>query len=226
MKKKLLKEVYAKTCIAIILIAVLFCASIKVFDKYGEERLAQQEQMRIEAEASPMMEPEPIETTFTPEPTYDFIGETETEEGVLKVKADLIGSFTARAYCPCAACCDTETHLTANGTTPIDGKTVAVDPEVIPLGSNIVVEDSEGNFGIFIAEDTGGAVQGNAIEFYFDSHQDAIDYGVEEVTVYTVEEITRDEYLPHEDYFYSDTYNHSNVDLVYDENIIKEVFEK
>lgn len=218
------REIYKDVIIGTLLIAVLFCACIKVFDKYGEARLQQQEQMRIEAEASPVTQPEPIETTFTPEPTYNFIGETETEEGVFKVKANLIGSFTARAYCPCASYCGTETHLTANGTTPIDGETVPVDPEVIPLGSNIVVEDSQGNFGIFIAEDTGSAVQGNAIEFYFDSHQDALDYGVEEVTVYTAEEITKDEYLPHEDYFYNDTYNHNNVDLVYDENIIKEVF--
>ena len=37
-------------------------------------------------------------------------------------------------------------------------------------------------------------------------------------------EIAGGHYRPHEEYFYNEYYNHENVDLVYDEDIIKKVF--
>ncbi len=50
--------------------------------------------------------------------------------------------------------------ITATGTAARAGRTVAVDPKVIPLGSKIYIE----GLGERIAEDTGGGIKGNHID--------------------------------------------------------------
>src|SRR5262249_14731868 len=52
--------------------------------------------------------------------------------------------------------------ITATGTLARAGRTVAVDPKVIPLGSRIFIE----GLGERIAEDVGGAVRGKHIDVY------------------------------------------------------------
>ena len=46
------------------------------------------------------------------------------------------------------------------------GRTVAVDPRVIPLGIRLLIDGQE-----YIAEDVGGAVKNNHIDIFFDSHR-------------------------------------------------------
>lgn len=69
-------------------------------------------------------------------------------------------------------------NRTASGTWPAVG-TVATDPEVIPLGSRLWIE----GYGEAIAADTGGAIQGNIIDVYMHSHQEAISWGRKRVEV-------------------------------------------
>lgn len=105
--------------------------------------------------------------------------------------------FEARvtAYCSCPKCCgiwskdypsrqgtDYEQHTTS-GTVPVAGRTVAVDPEVIPLGSKIILDGHE-----YIAEDTGSGVKGNHIDIYFDSHEEALEWGVKTLEVQVFED--------------------------------------
>lgn len=91
--------------------------------------------------------------------------------------------FKATAYCGCRKCCGrwAKYHKTASGTTPEEGRTIAVDKKVIPLGTHVLVDGVE-----YIAEDTG--VRGNRIDIYFDSHSDALDFGVQWVEVEVKEE--------------------------------------
>lgn len=98
--------------------------------------------------------------------------------------AENLGSFTLTAYCACSECCgkavwDPLYGVTASGTTVQQGRTVAVDPEVIPLGSVLYINGDR-----YIAEDTGGAVQGNHVDIYFDSHEKALEFGVQEMDVW------------------------------------------
>ncbi|MGF7049687.1 uncharacterized protein YabE (DUF348 family)/3D (Asp-Asp-Asp) domain-containing protein [Paenibacillus sp. DS2015] len=62
---------------------------------------------------------------------------------------------------------------TASGTRVTEGRTIAVDPNVIPLGWWVYIE----GMGFRRAEDTGGAIKGNKIDMYFDSLQNARDFG-------------------------------------------------
>ena len=91
------------------------------------------------------------------------------------------GIFTAYAYCACEKCCGkwAEYGLTASGTVPQQGRTVAVDPDVIPLGSELWIDGE----GPFIAEDTGSGINGSTIDVYHQSHAAALEWGKREVTV-------------------------------------------
>lgn len=95
----------------------------------------------------------------------------------------------ATAYCPCAICTgkfrtDTGYARTASGTiarrNPDGYSTIAVDPSVIPLGSKVYVE----GYGFAIAEDVGGAIKGNIIDVFFDTHSQANNWGVRYRNVY------------------------------------------
>ena len=62
---------------------------------------------------------------------------------------------------------------------PVSGRTIAVDPNVIPLGSKVLI-----NGNVYIAEDTGSAIKGKKIDIYFGSHSQALNYGRRTVEVY------------------------------------------
>lgn len=121
--------------------------------------------------ACAMPEPEPEPTTEpTTEPRY-------------------IGEFTTTFYCPCAQCCGTWADgITATGTAAEEGRTVAVDPSVIPYGTELLVYFEDGRIGRYVAEDCGWSIRGNRIDVYCDSHDAALLFGVQEASVYVVEE--------------------------------------
>lgn len=80
------------------------------------------------------------------------------------------------AYCTgCSGITATGIDLRSNP----DQKVIAVDPDVIPLGSKVYVE----GYGTAIAGDTGGAIQGNRIDLFMADRQDALDFGRKTVTV-------------------------------------------
>jgi 3D (Asp-Asp-Asp) domain-containing protein len=59
---------------------------------------------------------------------------------------------------------------------------VAVDPDVIPLGTRLYVE----GYGYAIAADVGGGINGRHIDLCFDSHRDALQFGRQWVNVYVL----------------------------------------
>ena len=69
--------------------------------------------------------------------------------------------------------------ITATGTSARAGRTVAVDPKVIPLGSRIYID----GIGERIAEDVGGGVKGHHIDVYLPSVPAATRFGVQRSTV-------------------------------------------
>jgi 3D (Asp-Asp-Asp) domain-containing protein len=62
---------------------------------------------------------------------------------------------------------------------PLARGIVAVDPNVIPMGTRLYVE----GYGEAIAADQGGAIKGNRIDLYFDSRQEAMNWGIKTVQV-------------------------------------------
>jgi 3D (Asp-Asp-Asp) domain-containing protein len=84
--------------------------------------------------------------------------------------------FEATAYCYTG-------NRTATGTWPSRG-TIAVDPTIIPLGTRLFVE----GYGEGIAEDVGGAIQGEIIDLYMLDRNEALSWGRRQVEVRIIEE--------------------------------------
>ncbi|AFL98553.1 hypothetical protein Desde_0058 [Desulfitobacterium dehalogenans ATCC 51507] len=70
-------------------------------------------------------------------------------------------------------------NATATGVWPREGL-IAVDPRVIPLGTEVYVE----GYGYAIAADTGGAIKGNIIDVFFPSLQRCIQWGRRPVVIH------------------------------------------
>ena len=97
-----------------------------------------------------------------------------------------IGDFVLTAYCPCPICCGAYSNMsnptTASGTTATAGRTIAADTSVLPFGTQVVI-----NGQVYTVEDRGGAIQGNRIDIFFNSHQEALEFGRRVATVYVAQ---------------------------------------
>ncbi len=78
--------------------------------------------------------------------------------------------------------------MTRSGTQVRPG-VVAVDPKVIPLGTKLYIESTDGtsSYGYASAEDTGSAIKGNKIDLFFENRSDALRFGRRTVKVYILE---------------------------------------
>lgn len=77
------------------------------------------------------------------------------------------------AYCSCRSCCGSYANgITAMGTTATQGRTIAA-PSNYPFGTKIEIE----GYGIYTVEDRGGAIKGNKLDVYMNSHSAALSFG-------------------------------------------------
>lgn len=115
----------------------------------------------------------------TPEVVATYADENGTYE--------YVGDFTLTAYCPCPICCgiysNMENPTTASGTRATAGRTIAADTSMFPFGTKLVI-----NGQVYTVEDTGGAIKGNRIDVFFNSHTDALNFGRQTAKVYRVVE--------------------------------------
>lgn len=86
---------------------------------------------------------------------------------------------TATAYTAyCKGCSGTTAYGIDLRSNP-DQKVIAVDPNVIPLGTRVWVE----GYGEAIAGDTGGAIKGHKIDVFIPSYDLAMEWGVKKVKI-------------------------------------------
>ena len=103
-----------------------------------------------------------------------FIGKARTEPvpDYYEIEANV------SAYCPCEKCCgDWADGITASGK-PAEGKLIAA-PRNYPFGT---IMDVPG-YGRASVEDRGGAIEGNKLDLLFPTHQEALEWGRQYVTV-------------------------------------------
>ena len=119
----------------------------------------------------------PKTVTHTVQSKENQISEVPQEtiqQEVIVSEGTSLGMFRISAYCNCSKCCGKWAGgPTASGTMPQAGRTIAVDPKVIPLGTKVIIDGHT-----YVSEDTGGAIKGNKIDMYFDSHSEALAWGV------------------------------------------------
>ena len=84
------------------------------------------------------------------------------------------GMMKCTAYCPCKSCSDNYGRQTHSGKIATAGRTIAVDPSIIDIGSKVKIGDH-----IYTAEDVGNAVVGDTIDIFFDTHEEVDAFGVQ-----------------------------------------------
>lgn len=89
-------------------------------------------------------------------------------------------TYKVTAYCSCAKCCGKATGRTASGTRATAGRTVAASGK-FSFGTQL-------NIGghVYTVEDRGGAINGNRIDIYVNSHSEALRWGVKYLPVNVV----------------------------------------
>lgn len=85
--------------------------------------------------------------------------------------------FKVTAYCSCSKCCGKQTGITASGTRATAGRTIAASGQ-FAFGTKLIINGKE-----YTVEDRGGAIQGNRIDIYMDSHAEALAWGVKYLPV-------------------------------------------
>lgn len=100
--------------------------------------------------------------TVTSRGSYIRTGTTTAQSGIYKVTA----------YCACAKCCGKTNGITASGVKATANHTIAA-PSTFAFGTKVVI-----NGTTYVVEDRGGAIQGNRIDVYMNSHEEALRWGV------------------------------------------------
>ena len=119
----------------------------------------------------------------------ELANENELIEQTLLARSHKLEDVTITFYC-CEArphICGTGTGITASGRRVTPYVSCAVDPDVIPLGSTIMIEYN-GEMVYLRADDTGPAIKGNRLDIAVMGHQEALDLGVKTADIWWCEE--------------------------------------
>ena len=117
------------------------------------------------------------------ETTENVTEETTTEIPLTTVKFEDIpeyeelGTYKLTAYCACSKCCGKSDGITASGVKAQAGRTVAA--KNLSFGTELMI-----NGEIYTVEDRG--VGSGVVDIFFDSHSEALDFGVKYAKVYEV----------------------------------------
>lgn len=128
--------------------------------------------------------PERPERVIEPEEEIQEDYENENIEAALLAQATRLDDVTVTHYDPCVKCCGKTDGITATGVPVTPYYTVAVDPELIPLGSEVLVDYGDGEIHYYRAEDVGGGVKGKHLDLCVTDHTEALTLGVRQATVW------------------------------------------
>lgn len=117
--------------------------------------------------------------------------ETRVSRGAFRFSSQMDMAATAYdlSYESCGKYPDhPEYGITASGTKAKPG-TVAVDPDVIALGTKLYIASTDGSpdYGFATALDTGSAIKGYRIDLFMEDSNDVANFGIRQVKVYILE---------------------------------------
>lgn len=105
----------------------------------------------------------------------------EPGKGVTGSKGRSLGNFVTTAYCNCTSC-SSGSNKTYSGTVPKANHTISADIDLYPIGTKLMIGNT-----VYTVEDIGSGVNGNSLDIFFDTHQQALNYGRKTVEVFSVE---------------------------------------
>lgn len=119
----------------------------------------------------------------------ELANENELIEAALLNRSHKLEDVTITFYC-CEQyphICGTGNGITASGRRVTPYVSCAVDPDVIPLGSTVMLEHN-GEMVYLRADDTGGSIKGNRLDIAVKGHQEALSLGVKTADIWWCEE--------------------------------------
>ena len=119
----------------------------------------------------------------------ELANENELIEQALLARSHKLEDVTITFYC-CEQyphICGTGNGITASGRRVTPYVSCAVDPDVIPLGSTVMLEHN-GEMVYLRADDTGGSIKGNRLDIAVKGHQEALSLGVKTADIWWCEE--------------------------------------
>lgn len=117
------------------------------------------------------------ESSESTEDSSDASEDQSSSESTNSGQGKYLGNFTLTAYCNCAQCCGTAGNLTASGTVPTAGRTVAMAG--VPFGTKLLI-----NGTVYTVEDLGTPY--GHVDIYCGSHSEALSFGLQSADVYQV----------------------------------------
>ena len=141
-----------------------------------------QEQPSVKAVKSSESENKPVQVSeekvaTTSKVEEEIVQEVKSEPVEVDVSTEM--TVTATAYTAYCEGCSGKTAIGIDLRANPNQKVIAVDPNVIPLGSKVWVE----GYGQAVAGDTGGAIKGNKIDVFIPSYDQAMAWGRKTVKV-------------------------------------------
>lgn len=120
----------------------------------------------------------PAEETDTIYITTPCVETAETTEEAL----EYMGEFSIAAYCGCEFCCGNEgSLLTYDGTPPESGHTIAADLSIFNPGEILLIDGIS-----YTVEDRSPSKDPSSLLLYFDSHEEALNFGRQTKEVYRI----------------------------------------
>ena len=150
-----------------------------------QEEAQQEEAQQEEAQQEETQQTEDQQSQSQEEDTYtessssgsgdSYNDESGSVESSGSGQGTYLGNFTLTAYCNCAQCCGTAGNLTASGTVPSAGRTVAMAG--VPFGTQLLI-----NGNVYTVEDLGTPY--GHVDIFFGSHSEALSFGLQHADVY------------------------------------------
>lgn len=97
-------------------------------------------------------------------------------------KETSLGRFTITGYCGCELCSGGH-NLTYSGTVPTPNHTISADLNYFPLGTKLKIDGT-----VYTVEDKGSSVNGNILDIFYGSHQEALAKGTYTAEVFLVQD--------------------------------------
>lgn len=170
--------------LALILAGLTGCVALVISTKAAEEPTTPMVDEPVVFDAGRL----PGDDTLAQEPEE---AENALIEEALLAKSHRIDNVTVTHYCICQQCCGKAPNhptygITASGRRATPYVSVAVDPSLIPLGADVLVDYGDGEIHYYRADDTGSGVTGRHIDLCAGSHEEALQMGRRTATVYWV----------------------------------------
>ena len=105
---------------------------------------------------------------------------TEDAPDTAASRGILLGTFTTTGYCNCEQCSG-GFSLTYSGCVPRAGHTISADLDIFPIGTELMIDGV-----VYTVEDIGSSINGQKLDIYYASHEEALAHGLKTQEVFTV----------------------------------------